>query len=121
MHLEALGPLVAAAPSPATLAAIAKRGRPAAPLFADFIMAAPPLTAKQWACVPVCCPRLGRALPAALAHSHEQVRQLVRRLPSADASRLRTFELALACLQCRLRAALPGDVAGRLLCLCLAD
>ncbi len=120
-RLEALGVLVAAAPFPATFAAITQGGTQAAPLFADFIAAAPPLTAEQWVHVPMRCPRLGRALPAALAHSQEQARQVVRRLPPPDAARLRTFALALARLQRRVRVALPGDVAGRLLCLCLAD
>ena len=120
-HLEVLRVLVAAAPSPATLAAIAERGGPAGPLFADFIIAAPPLTAEQWACVPAVCSHLGRALPAALAHSHQQACQLVRRLPPADAIRMRTFALALARLQRRLRVALPGEVAGKLLGLCLGD
>ena len=119
--LETLGVLVAAAPSPATFAALVGSGGQAAPLFADFVAAAPPLTAEQWACVPAPCPRLGRALPAALSHSHEQARQLVRRLPPADASRLRTFALVLARLQRRLRVALPGEVTGKLLSLCLAD
>ena len=105
-HLEALRVLVAAAPSPATLAAIAGRGGPAAPLFADFIIAAPPLTAEQWACVPAPCLHLGRALPTALGRSHGQARQLVRRLPPADATRLRSFALVLARLQRRLCVAL---------------
>ncbi len=119
--MEMLAVLVAATPSHATLAAVAQRGGPVAPLFADFIAAAPPLTAEQWALVPVSCPRLGRALPASLARAHEQARQVVRRLPPADATRLRTFALALARLQRCLRVALPGAVAERLLCLCLAD
>lgn len=120
--LEALRVLVAEVPSPATFAAMAGRSVQAALLFADFIIAAPPLTAEQWAYVPAWgCPGLGRALSAALAHSHEQARQLVRLLPTADATRLRTFALALARLQRRLRVVLPGDVAGRLLGLCLAD
>ncbi len=93
----------------------------ATPLFADFIAAAPPLTAVHWACMPAPCPGLGRALPTALAQSHEQARQVVQRLPPADATRLRTFALVLVRLQRRLRMALPGDVAGRLLCFCLAD
>ena len=124
---QALRILVAAVPSPATLATIADFAAidwysgPVAPLFADFVAAAPPLTDEQWARVPTPCPHLGRALPAALACSHEQACQLVHRLPPADDTRLRTFALALARLQRRLRVALPSEVAGKLLSLCLAD
>lgn len=64
--------------------------------------------------MPSPCPALCRALPAALQHSAEQARQLVRRLPAADAERLRVAALALAREQCRLRVQLPGSVVGRI-------
>ncbi|KAL4432879.1 hypothetical protein ABPG77_008205 [Micractinium sp. CCAP 211/92] len=76
---------------------------------------------EQWARVPAPCPDLGRALPAALAHSHEQARQVVRRLPPEDVTRLHIYARALARLRRRVHVALPGDVTGRLLCMCLAD
>lgn len=54
-------------------------------LFVDAVAAHLPLTAHQRAPVPAgCCPHLGRALPAALAHSEHQASQLVRRLSVRD-------------------------------------
>ena len=51
--------------------------------------------------MPTHSPGLGRALPAALAHSPSQASILVRHLPAADVARLRTFALCLAQLQRR--------------------
>jgi hypothetical protein len=58
----------------------------ALPLFADSVIARLPLAADEWALVPTPCPGLGRALPAALAHSAIQASTLVQHLPAADAN-----------------------------------
>ena len=88
-------------------------------LLPDFIVSRAPLTAAQWASVweaaPDPCPGLGRTLPTALACSADQARQLVRRLPPADAQRLRAFLLCPGLLQRRCGPsreplALPPDV-----------
>ena len=72
-------------------------------LLPDFIVSHLPLTAAQWALVPVIpLPGLGRSLPAALASSVDQACQLVRRLPPADAQRLHTAALCLARQQRRM-------------------
>jgi ankyrin repeat protein len=47
-------------------------------LCADVVAARLPLNATEWTLVPSPCPGLGHALPAALQHSPEQVRQLVQ-------------------------------------------
>ena len=60
---------------------------------------------------------LAPALPAALEHSTDQARQLVRLLSGHQRARLRTFGLCLARLQRRLRVPLPGPLAGRLMAL----
>jgi hypothetical protein len=70
--------------------------------------------------VPLPCPGLGRALPAALAHSEAQARRLVQRLPSADAERLQVAALALARAQRRLHLSLPLAIVWRLLALSAA-
>ena len=72
-------------------------------LLDGFIVSHLPLTAAQWALVPVIrLPGLGRALPAALASSVDQARQVVRRLPPDDTQRLRTAALCLSRLQRRM-------------------
>ena len=60
-------------PASRVLTALAQAGQPVLPLFADFVIGRPPLTAQEWALVPAPCPGLGRALPAALGHSLGQV------------------------------------------------
>lgn len=84
-------------------------------LFADFVAAHCPLRPAVWARIPNACPGIGRALPAAFAHSTEQASLLVRRLPYGDAARLRTAALCLARLQHRLGLPLPADVCGCIL------
>ena len=109
--------LAAAMPAHAALAALATAGTLALPLLADCVAAHLPLSDAQWALVPAPCPGLGRALPAALECSAAQAAQVARRLPAADARRLRTFALCLARVQRRTRVALPAEVAGRLVAL----
>ena len=66
-------------------------------LLPAFIADRLPLTDAQWALIPIApLPGLCRILPAALACSVDQAGQLVRRLPLADAQRLRTAALCLA-------------------------
>ena len=50
-------------------------------LLPDYVAINVPLTNDQWACIPSPCPGLSRALPAALACSVFQARQVMRRLP----------------------------------------
>ena len=89
-RIAAASALLAAGPAESVLADLCA----AAPdialrLFPDFVTSQAPLTDAQWALIPTPCPGLGRALPAALAHSTDQARQLVRHLPPEDAQRLR--------------------------------
>lgn len=86
-------------------------------LYADFVMARLPLSEAAWAIVPLRCPGLGRALPAALAHSPQQAQQLVRRLSLVHKQRLRTFALCLARMQRQLDVPLPPLVLGQILAL----
>ena len=105
-------------------------------LLPAFIARHAPLTDAQWeavwALVPTApCPGLGRTLPAALASSVAQASQVVRRLPPADAQRLRTCALCMARTQ-RLMAVnrrerdplwpeyLPPGAVQRILSFCLA-
>ncbi len=80
-------------------------------LFVDFLLIPGrlPLDAAHWALVPAPCMGIGSALPTALACSPAQAAQVVRRLPPADAARLRTTALCLG------RSILPGLVAGYVL------
>ena len=64
-----------------------------------FIAGHLPLTEAQWARIPTPFLILGRALPAALACSPDQARQVVRRLPPSSVQRLRTFALCVARVQ----------------------
>ena len=84
-------------------------------LVPDAVLAHLPLTDASWRMVPAACPGLGRALPAALAHSPRQAAQVVQRLPAAERRRLRLFALCLGHAQRRLRIHLGTDVAWRLL------
>ena len=63
---------------------------------------------------------LAQALPAALAHSPTQARQLVRLLADSEQARLRTFAPCLARRCSRLHIPLPGPLVGRLLALSLS-
>ena len=97
--------LMAAMPADAVLADLCSESTTdvAHQLLPNFIVSHLPLTAAQWALVPVIpLPGLGGALPAALASSVDQAHQLVRRLPPADAQCLRTAALCLARLQRRM-------------------
>ena len=67
--------------------------------------------------VPFNLPGLGRALPAALAHSRDQSRQLMRHLPRSDLIRLRMGALCLARAQRRTATALPPPLLQQMLCL----
>ena len=96
-RIAAASALLAAGPAESVLADLCA----AAPdialrLFPDFVTSQAPLTDAQWALIPTPCPGLGRALPAALAHSTDQARQLVRHLPPEDAQRLRCAALCLS-------------------------
>ena len=86
-------------------------------LLPKFIASRLPLTDAQWALIPI-APRLrlARALPAALARSGDQARQLVRRLPPADAERLRTAALCLAHAPQLPQQHLPIALVERILC-----
>lgn len=110
--------LKAGQPSPvlAELSAV-QRARPwsVGPLFGAFVAAFLPLSNDVWARIPVPLPEAAQALPAALACSMEQVRQVVQRLSASDRHRLQLFALCLARLQRRLRTLLPGPLVGRFL------
>jgi ankyrin repeat protein len=116
-HLDAARCLLAAGPATTVLALLSAAGPPALALFADFVIARPPLSGEEWALVPAPCPGLGRALPAALPHSPEQARQLVLHLPPPDVQRLRTSALALHRAHKRWRCSLPMAVVWRILAL----
>lgn len=107
--------LVAAGQATAALQSLAAAGAPAMPLLAECLRAHLPLTDAQWALVPVPCPGLGHALPVALSCSPEQAAQLVRRLPAAEAQRLRTCARCLARAQQQMGTPLPPAITGRLM------
>ena len=101
-HSHAAEALLAAMPTDAALEDLCSANTLLArQLLPAFIVDRPPHTAAQWtaawAAFPTDspCPGLGHALPAALACSVDQAGQLVRRLPAADAQRLRTAALCL--------------------------
>ena len=86
-------------------------------LLPAFVARRLPLTVTQWALIPIApIPGLARALPAALACSVDQARQVLRRLPQANAQRLRTTALCLARVQ-----HLPLTIVERILCSALDD
>lgn len=117
-QLPAARLLVAASPPSLALQALADaaRSQPGAlALFAVAVAAHLPLTEQQWQLVPAACPGLGRALPAALAHSEQQARQLVRHLTRGDGQRLRAFALALWRMQKYRQLPLPGPIVRILL------
>ena len=64
--------------------------------------------------VPPDWPCLGAALPAVLRRSTAETAQLARRLPAADAERLRTTLLCLARVQRQHGLSLPADLLPRL-------
>ena len=95
-------------------------------LLPGFLVRTLPLSDAEWALIPAPWqgPSLSCVLPGALAKSHGQARQLVRRLPPLDSQRLRTFALCVGRMQ-RLAAGpqpepcwpleLPSDVVHRIL------
>lgn len=116
--------LLAAAPADAALprlAAAACAGMPklvSDQLFAAFAasrLQAGPMLEAQWALLPSPCAGLGAALPAALACSPAQARHVVRRLPAADAERLRWAALCLPRVQRRLCVTLPSTAVEAIL------
>ena len=91
-----------------------------APLYV-LLAARQPLTPAQWAQVPWPCPGLGTALPAVLARSEDEARQLVAHLPHADKLRLRTAALCIARVERRWRLQLPADLLRPLLAAALQE
>ncbi|KAI3433783.1 hypothetical protein D9Q98_003588 [Chlorella vulgaris] len=87
-------------------------------LFADYVLARLPLSAALWERVPPMCPGIGRALPAALAHSTQQAHEVVRRLPKPGARRLRTAALSLHHVQRQSQVFLPADILHNILSHC---
>lgn len=79
-----------------------------------------PLTAGQWAMVPLPCPTLATVLPAVLARSADEAALLVRRLLPEQRLRLRTTALALARAQRRSGAFLPSPIERSLIAACIA-
>lgn len=120
-HLATAHCLLGDGPAADVLRTLRAAGRQALPLFADLVMARPALRLREWALVPAPCPGLGRALPAALAHSRAHAAQLVARLPEDDVARLRTAALCLVRLQrtLGLPARLPAPAVQRVLAACL--
>ena len=84
-------------------------------LFCSFLLAPGrlPLTVADWALVPLPCPGIERALPAALACGPDQAAQVVQRLPPAVAARLRISALCLG------HHGVPGAVAALILACCV--
>ena len=124
---QAAGALLAAMPAGAALKDLCAAETPAARrLLPAFVASRLPLTAAQWALIPVApTPGLARALPAALACSGNQARQLVRRLPPAETQRLRTAALCLVRMQRSEplwpQQYLPLAIVERILCAAVDD
>ena len=123
---EAAHTVIEAAPASAVLSSLIRHLPQHSGVHAGtFVRAHLPLTEQQWSQLALVVPALppshsyglARALPAALAHSHAQARQLVRLLTDSERARLRTFALCLARLQRCLRIPLPGPLAGKLVVL----
>ena len=120
--------LLAAMPTDAALEDLWTADTPVAhQLHTAFVASRLPLTDAHWALIPVTptTPGMARALPAALACSADQARHLVRRLPPADAQRLRTAALCLARVQCSMlqwpQQHLPLALVERILCSAVDD
>ena len=119
-HTATARVLLSAGPAAAVLAALAaaaavQGSATALPLFSDFLLAPGrlPLAAADWALVPLPCPDIECALPAALAcRGRDQAAQVVRRLPPAMTASLRTSALCLG------RHRMPGDVAPLIVARC---
>ncbi len=91
-----------------TLALLRAVRQPGNPDLPERLSAALPLTALEWASLPLAS--LPTALPIALAHSPAQARQLVLQLPSLERRRLRTFALCLTHTQRHTDMALPQAI-----------
>ena len=119
--------LLAAMPADAALEDLCTANTASArQLLPAFIASRLPLTDAQWALIPIApCHGLGRALPAALACSGNQARQLVRRLPPAETQRLRTAALCLVRMQRSEplwpQQYLPLAIVERILCAAVDD
>jgi len=98
MHLDAARCLLAEGPPmPASqLLRSLQHGGPRVLLLYADVVARQPLTAGEWALVPIACPGLGAALPAVLQRSVEEAALLVWRLRTEYRQRLRTAALCLA-------------------------
>ena len=107
--------LLSASPAASVLAALAAADALALQLFPDFLLAPGrlPLAPADWALVLLPCPGIEHALPAALACGPDQAAQVVRRLPPAEAARLRTTALCLG------RHGVLGFVAAHILAGCV--
>ncbi len=118
-HPEVVAALLGACPTADAISALGAAGEAALPVLVNAIAAGPALTLRQWGLVPSPCPGLGRALPAALKHSHAQAAQVVSRLPEEDRQRLPAAALCLARLQRTLGLSLPKPAMERVLEACL--
>ena len=114
-HMDAARCLLASGPAAEVIHILQQHGQGALPLFADYVVARLPLSGDDWALLPRHCSGLGRALPAALAHSASQASSLVQHLPAADAERLLSFALCLARMQRRVDIQLPVAIIDLLL------
>ncbi|PRW58720.1 ankyrin repeat-containing protein [Chlorella sorokiniana] len=113
--------LLAAAPAADLLPALQRAGRERGwALIPNAVALHLPLSDDEWDLVPYNLPGLGAALPAALAHSREQTRQLMRHLPRSDLFRLRIGALCLGRAQRRTEMALPPPILQQMLCLSIA-
>jgi hypothetical protein len=100
----------AAAPRQLDLSILLAAGPRGLHLLADFVIARVPLSSAEWQHIPAPCPGILRALPAALARSADQGREIVQRLSPIDAARLRTTLQCLHVSQRRRSVTLPSDI-----------
>lgn len=122
-YLEAVRRLLPAVPAATALSALAGAHERTRQLFPDAVACHLPLSVAEWSLLPEPCPELGRALPAALHHSHEQAGQVVRRLSQADRAQLRTAALCMVRIRVQRLAcaSLPPALFERLLAQSLAE
>lgn len=99
--------------------ALAKGRSLACQLYAD-VVATHACHLGDWQLVPLACPGLPAALPAVLQRSEWEAAQLTRRLPAAEAERLRVAALALNRAQERAGLPLPQPLVWRILALAFA-
>ena len=119
--------LLAAMPTDAALEDLCGFASPfARQMLSSFVASRLPLTDAQWALISITpAPGLARTLPAALACSVNQARQLVWCLPPPDAQRLCTAALCLAHVQRGMplwpQQHLPLAIVERILCSAVDD